>query len=268
MQQYDKIEDEMTRGFSRKVLDIMAKFAAALGPSTAKFMAVFIVAEKDGPMIMRMLDTDHVELASITVHRSDEDNKAFATSFDLDELIPFIRAVPTGRIVRATMRNPTRTPRGPFYQDIRLEGAGIWIDMRGDSSHAYDKPVIIPDYDTDIDITVQNIDLKPAFSLFNKDDVVCLRANDGENYYLVAEDVNRKFVETKGVILHGPRAVDPFRGGLHEWPRLKRTLKVFFQLGTRKGSTDWRIGWNKPLFISWAKDEVRVETAFAPRTRE
>ncbi len=267
MQQYDDMKQTLKRPFSRKVLETMVKFTGALGVTNEKKAVVHVRGIRDGPMELKMLDVSHVELVRITVQRSEKDNSEFVTAFDLGELDRYVKAVPKGKVIEVTMTSPLPSKHGAFYVHIQLEGAGVWTRMIADEMYIRSQEVMIPAFNIDYEIEVQNEDMRPAFHLFQADDLVALHAEEGDNYYLQAEDPKDDFLPTKGVILNKTLSKVDMLGSQHEWIQLKRTMKVFYQLGGRSSSTKWRGGFDKPLCIYWSTDEIKVETYFAPRIR-
>ena len=267
MQQYDDMNEEMVYRFSRKVLDVMVRFAAALGSTKEKKGFVHVRAIRDGPLEMRMLDPSHIEMIRVVVQRSDEDNSEFVTTFNLAKLEMFVKATDSETTVEATMTGPVSPKWGPYYKDIKLVNGGIWITMEADDMFVRAQEIRIPHYETDFDIEVLNFDILSAFHLFSDADLVCLTVKKGEPFQLIVEEKDEDWVPTKGVTLHNTTYGVTMRTDHFDWKHLKRTMKVFTKLGGAYGKTIWDGGESTPLRISWSVDEMRIESYLAPRVR-
>ena len=267
MQQYDDMNEEMVYRFSRKVLDVMVRFAAALGSTKEKKGFVHVRAIRDGPLEMRMLDPSHIEMIRVVVQRSDEDNSEFVTTFNLAKLEMFVKATDSSTTVELTMTDPVSSKWGPYYKNIKMVNSGVWITMEADDMLVRAQEIRIPKYETDFDIEVSNGDIMSAFHLFSDADLVCLTVKKGEQFQLVAEEKNEEWVAIKGVTLHSTTHDSDMTTAQFDWKHLKRTMKVFTKLGGAFGKTNWDGGPEAPLRISWSMDEMRIESYLAPRIR-
>jgi hypothetical protein len=262
------MEEKMVYRFSRKVLDVMVRFASALGHSKDKNGFVHVRAIKDGPIEMRMLDTTHIEMIRVIVQRSEEDNSEFVTTFSLSDLEMFVKATDSGTTVEVTMTHPIGSEWGPYYQKIRMLNSGVWTTMDADNIYARAQEIRIPQYSTDFDIDVMNADIMSAYHLFSDGDLVCLTVKKGEQFQFVAEEHNGEWVQTKGVTFHSTTHDADLLTYQYDWKHIKRTMKVFTKLGKSSGKTNWTGGRDAPLRISWSMDEMRIEFYLAPRTRD
>jgi hypothetical protein len=268
MQQQEDVKETVTRKFSHKVLETMVKFTAALGDTRSRDAVVYVRAIKDGPIELKMLDMAKIELVVVTVQRPEDDIESFATTFDLDELERLVKATAKDSNVDVTLTEPEQGKKEYFYRKSHLYCDGVWTEMDGDISYADMDEVVLPDYAVDHEIDVNNEDIKKTFHMFTDAGAVAIRVVAGGNHNLVVENAREDYKEMKGVVLWETNHDEDWRGQMYDWDRLKRTLKVFYQVGGRAQKTSWKLSTNGPLCIYWSMYEIMVKTYFAPRVRD